>query len=137
MGIVGDSLMETRLFHVYFGNFSMEGKKYLIPVEGSTWGEIETNNCWGVTHPSQMEVEADWGQPDRGSDGVAREVVPNGSRGQMGVGGKVLSSIQPSYLVPHPLSATPSLSSIISSLSDTPFPFLVPHLPIWYPILTV
>ena len=43
MTLIDTLLMETGLFHDYFGNFSMQGKRYYFRVEGSMRGEIEMN----------------------------------------------------------------------------------------------
>ena len=37
----GTLLMETRLLHDYFGNFSTPGERYYFFMEGSMRGEIE------------------------------------------------------------------------------------------------
>ena len=37
----GTLMMETRLLHYYFGNFSTRGERYYFCIEGSMRGKIE------------------------------------------------------------------------------------------------
>ena len=63
----GTLLMETGLFHDFFGNFSVRSVKYYFRAEGSTpdeiqpkQGEIETNNKTNIQDGGQTEGP-EWG----------------------------------------------------------------------------
>ena len=89
--------METGLLHNYFGKYPIWSEKYYFCMEGSMWGEIETNHGnrgvgwgswgqvgveevvrgWGDLEWSQGQFGASWGVKTRleGSRGVRARLV--------------------------------------------------------------